>query len=212
MSKANKILYKYTFEKKCFKINQDDLLSAFEQNFIRSGCYHKITRKENELKLENNILDFNYLYKMVTSWNLWYGIGNMNVNITHNLSNESYLVKFSISILRLLIFHILYIIIFCIALITYYTTELFYFFILFNIIAIASYFVNYKRHQRFFNKTIKIGDFYKNQVEESYDWELILKKKTNSEITQIIKGNTLLPNIVIELAKKELKNRNNRNY
>ena len=94
---------------------------------------------------------------------------------------------------------------------TNYTTELFYFFLLFNIIAIASYFFKYIGHQRFFNRTIKIGDFYKDQVYKSYDWESILKEKTNSEIKEIIKGNTHLPDIVIELAKKEMGNRNSRN-
>jgi len=206
-----KIFYKYIFEKECLRIDQDDLLSAFEQNFNRSGCYHKMTRKENRLDLDNNILDFNYLYKMVNPWNLWYGIGDMNICITPNLSNESYLVKFSISILRSLVFHALSIIIFFVILMTNYTTGLFYFFILFNILAIAAYFSKYYRHQRFFNRTIKIGDLYKNQVGKSYDWESILKKKTNSEIEEIIKGNTHLPEIVIELAKKEIGNRNNSN-
>lgn len=199
------------FERECLRIDKDDLLSAFEQNFNRYECYHKITRTENILNLDNDILDFNYLYKMVNPWNLWYGIGDMNISIIPNFSDESYLVKFSISILRSLVFHALTIIIFCIILLTNYSTGLFCIFILFNIGAILSYFSQYIRHRRFFTRTIKIGDFYKNQVSKSYDWELILKEKTNSEIKEIIKGNMHLPDIVIELAKKEMGNRNSRN-
>jgi len=205
------MFYKYTFEKECLRINQDDLLNAFEQNFNRSGCYHKMTRKENSLDLDNYIFDFNYLYKMLTPWNLWYNIGDMNISLTHNSSNESYLVKFSISILRSLVFYTIFNILFYVILKTNYSTELFYFFILFNIVAIASYFFKYIGHQRFFNRTIKFGDFYKNQVKKSYDWELVLKEKTNSEIKEIIKGNTHFPDIVIELAKKEMENRNSKN-
>lgn len=204
-------LYNYVFEKECLEIDQNDLLNAFEQNFRRSECHHKITRKENRIGLGNNILDFNYLYKMVSPWNLWYGIGNMNISISTNLSNESYLIKFSISILRTLIFYAISIIIFGIILMTYYSTGLFYSFILFNIFAIVSYFIKYFRHQRFFYRTIRIGDFYKNQVDKSYDWESILKEKTNSELKEIINGNTHLPDIVIEFAKKEIEIRNNRN-
>ena len=93
---------------------------------------------------------------------------------------------------------------------TYYTIGLFYFFILFNIFAIVSYFTKHIRHKRFFTRTINIGDFYKNQVGKSYDWESILKKKTNSKIEEIINGNTHLPEVVIELAKKEMVNRNSK--
>jgi len=206
-----KIFYKYLFEKECLRIDKEDLLSAFEQNFYRSGCYHKMTRKENGLNLYNDFLDFNYLYKMVSPWNLWNGIGDMKISIIPNLSNESYLIKFSISILRSLVFNALTIIIFCILLITNYSSELFYFFILFTTVAITSYFTKYIRHNRFFSRTIKIGDFYKDQVEKSYDWESILKEKTNSELKEIIKGNTILPDIVIDLAKKEMGHRNSRN-
>lgn len=205
-----KFSYKYKFEKECLEIDKDDLLDAFEHNFQRTECYHKIIRKENGLDLENNILDFNYLYKMVSPWNLWHGIGNMNIRISTNLPNESNWIKFSISILRILFFHAISILVFCILLMTYYSTGLFYFFIFFNIVAIVSYFTKHIRHKRFFNRTVKIGDFYMNQVNKSYDWESILKKKTNSEIEGIIKGNTQLPEIVIELAKKEKVNRNQR--
>lgn len=195
------------FDKERLKINKDDLLSAFEQNFKRSGCYHKITRKENGLELDNDILDFNYSYKMVYPWNLWHGIGEMNIRIISNLSDESYLVKFSISILRSLIFNTLTIILLCIILLTFNTTEIFFYFILFIIFAFASNFSKYLRLQRFFTRTIAIGDFYENQVRKSYDWESILKKKTNSELKEIIKGNKHLPDIVLELAKKEMENR-----
>jgi hypothetical protein len=42
----------------------------------------------------------------------------------------------------------------------------------------------------------------------SYDWEEILKQKTNKELYQIYLGKSHLPKVVSEKAKKELLNRN----
>jgi len=202
------ISYNYSFEKKCLEMDQDDLLNAFIKNFKRTGCYHKIRRTEKSLELDNNILDFNYLYKMVYPWNLWYGNGKMDVIILSDAYDKSFLIKFSISILRILVFYLIANIIFGLILTTNFIKVGLYFFIFYNMFSIALILFKYNGHKRFFNRTIKVGDFYKNQVCKSYDWELILKKKTNPEIIEIINGHTQLPEIVIDLAKNEIKNRN----
>jgi len=202
------ISYKYSFEKECLEMDQDDLLNAFIKNFKRTGCYHKIRRTEKSLELDNNILDFNYLYKMVYPWNLWYGNGKMDVIILSDAYDKSFLIKFSISILRILVFYLIANIIFGLILTTNFIEVGLYFFIFYNMFSIALILFKYNGHKRFFNRTIKVGDFYMNQVCKSYDWELILKKKTNPEIIEIINGHTQLPEIVIDLAKKEIKNRN----
>ncbi len=202
-----KLTYQYKFEKECAEIHEVDLLTAFKNNFRRTKCHHKIIMKENELDLENQIFDFNYLYKMVSPWNIWYGIGTMKISILKNSYDKSYLIRFSISILRYIVFYVIINFIIGVKLMTINHLMLVYFLIFYNIVAITSIVYKYIGQKRFFSKTIRIGDFYMNQVSKSYDWEIILNKKTNSEIIEIIKGHTLLPNIVIELAKKELEKR-----
>jgi hypothetical protein len=202
--------FQYTFRKECLIIDQDQLLTDFEKNFQRTGCYHMIFRDNNNLVLINDIYDFNYLNKLVDPWNLWKGVGKMNIAITPDESGKTNSVQFSISPRRALVLFALLNIVSGIILLYTYSRELLYFFILCNLVSIIGSFVRFLQHKYFFNRTIKIGDFYKYLVIESkgYDWELIFKKKTNSELTDIIQGKTHLPDIVIELAEKELKNRN----
>ncbi len=202
-----RFLNQYIFKKECFGFNQEEILSAFENNFIRTNCYHKIFKYENKLDLINDFFEFNYLYKFISSGNLWQGIGNMNITFLPGKLEGSHIIQFSISIYRQLFFFLILNIIGGIILLSNYSLFILYVFILYNTILIITTLIKYLQHRYFFNKTIKIGDFYKNQVLKSYDWELILKNKTNIEINAIIQGKTHLPDIVIELAKKEMNNR-----
>jgi hypothetical protein len=200
---------KYKFVKECISIDSADVLNNFENNFKRTECYHKIVKENNSLDLNNDYFDYNYSYKLTSPWNLWKGIGNMNILILPNKSENSFLVLFSISIKRQIAFFIMVNIFFCIIISSTFSLGLFYFLMLYNILSIVVNLERYFRHKNFFKRTIKIGDFYKYQVigSKSYDWELILKRKSNSEIMEIIQRRTHLPDLVIELAKKELKNR-----
>lgn len=204
---------KYIFKKETIVVDQNQVLSDFENNFKRTDCHHKIHRDDSKLELCNEFLDNNYLYKLTAPWNLWYGIGKMSITISPSESGKSQLIQFSISIRRSLLSFALLNIVLGIILFFAFSISLLYIFLLFNVFSIVEYFERFIRHKIFFNRTIRIGDFYKYQVLESksYDWELILKNKTNTEIVEIIQGKTHLPDIVIELAKKELMTRNDRN-
>ncbi len=198
------MFYNFIFEKEIPLKNPDVLLDAFEKNFQRTVCYHTIKRKDNRIDLDNNPFDFNYSYKLTSGSNLWHGLGDMYISITPTPLQDLYKVKFSVSLLRVLILQAIFLIVISIILTNASTTYHLYLLFFFIIVTITSYISGYIRIRRFFNDTIKIGDFYRNQVNKSYDWDVVLQNKTNSELKQIIKGKTLLPNIVIELAKKEM--------
>lgn len=59
------------------------------------------------------------------------------------------------------------------------------------------------RHRQMFRKTLQL----KNKMTGDYDWAVILKKKTDTELRKIAAGDTLLPEAVRDLAKKELNRR-----
>lgn len=198
---------KYIFRKECVKYSQDEILSTFEKNFHSTECYHKIFRRGNELDLKNDLFEFNYQYKFVSPVNLWIGVDDMNITVLPGESEGSHLIQFSVSFERQLFLLVFINVILGIILLFVNQIQFFYILILYDSISIIFGVVEFFLHRNFFYKTIKVGDLYKHQVIGSYDWELILKGKTNHEIMEIIQGRTCLPDIVVELATKELNNR-----
>lgn len=200
--------FHFIFKKDCSAIDPEKILNDFEKNFHRTNFYHKISRGDNKLILRNEFFDFNYLH--TNSWILWNVCGEMTITIRPCENEKTYSIYFTVSIRRALGFFALLNIVFGIIVLKTLAVGLLYALLIYNIAAVALYFTNFFRFKHFFTKTIKFGCFYEYLVigNNHYNWELIFKNKSNSELMQIINGRTQLPDIVIQLAKKELKNRN----
>jgi hypothetical protein len=198
----------YSFKKELKEIDKHELLDNFERNFIRTGCHHQIHKNEYNLSLKNEWFDLNYMYKFIYPGHLWSGLGNININIQENKEKESFTVNFSISFLRQFIWFL--IIDICAFSISFYESE-FIIFLIFSILFLTSMFISFFLHRNFFFKTIKVGDFYRHRVLTNYNWEKLLKSKTDNELSDIINGNSFLPEIAKELAIKELNKRKEKN-
>ena len=196
--------FKIVFKREIKDTANNTILANFKHNFERTYCDFTKIVEDKELVIENRFLRL----KRDMNSNLWVGIGSANVLIEETQQKNRAKVIYTFDFTRLSIAHLFYLtLLFGIYLWVGNDTDLqqiilIGIYISFSI-SILQHLVMYFRHRSIFLQTIKYGtgdDGY-------YDWEAILKKKTNDELKKIVNGNTQLPSGVAKLAKMELDKR-----
>jgi len=190
--------FKISFKEKVNNIPNKTILENFKENLDGTYCDYLEINNDKELIVKN---DF-FRWKPDWNFNLWVGIGNAKITIEENEMQSYSPIKYSIDFSRLTITYILTIILFSVVLPIYGYFELLFIMIL-VLIAIIMHGITFFRHWSFFKQTIKHGINYLG----NYDWESIIKNKTEIELVEIKNGNRQLPKSVIRLAELELEKR-----
>lgn len=180
------------------------ILIKFKENFERTYCDFTKINGDNELIIKNSFIRL----KRDMNFNLWIGIGKASVTLEETKQNNLVNVKYTLDFTRLTIAALVYL---TLLLGFYFMTEndknlqpiIVTLMCVLISVGIFNYLVMYFRHKSIFLKTIKNG----SDGNGYYDWETILKKKTNDELKKIVSGNTQLPSGVEKLAKMELDKR-----
>ena len=202
--------FTYKFTKEVSGTDKDKLLEDFKQNFIETDCYYKIIKKENSLVFKNKF-EGDYTFSLTSPWNMWYFISKLELNIHEIKQNTKYSIVLSISVFAAVLLSVLFIAIASIGYAFFFNHSPVYFTLILTFLFTTRFLLWYYRHKRFFFRTIDIGNFRNHKTKTSYDWDTILKEKSDTELADIIKGKTSLPDLVIELAKKEKAARENSN-
>ena len=200
--------FTYKFTKEVSGIDKDKLMEDFKQNFIETDFYYKIIKKENSLVFKNRF-EGDYTFSLTYPWNMWYLITKFELNIRETMQTNKFSIELSISIFISVLLSVLFITIASVGYALFFHHSPVYFTLILAFVFTARFLLWYYRHKRFFLRTIEIGNFRNHQTMASYDWDKILKQKSDSELIDIIKGKTSLPDLVIELAKKEKEKREN---
>jgi hypothetical protein len=193
--------FKITFKEEITGTPNKTVLENFKANFSNTFYDHIAINEDKELFVKND----SFRYKPGEVWNLWLGIRNARVTINENADNKKKTVEYSFDFTRLIFLDIFLIILFpiqfkimgllnhqtYIALIIYLDL----FFVLVPFILVL-------RHRWIFKRTLKFGavDYYNG----NYDWDTIIKEKTDLELHEIINGQRQLPRTVVGQAKTEL--------
>lgn len=195
--------FKISFREEISEIPNKAVLESFKANFSNTFCDKILINGDKELVVIND----SSRWRPDMNWNLWAGIKNAKVTIDENPDTKKRTVEYSIdltpyiykSIFIFLTITFLFKIsgfwgnLSSLSLIIYAAAVL-----------ITVFFVNILRHRSIFKRTLKFGAF--NQL-GNYDWDTILKNKTDLELQEIINGQRILPEPVVELAKTEFEKR-----
>lgn len=175
------------------------VLKNFWLSFKDSYCDKMFYRRKNEITIDNYFIrikpDFNF--------NLWAGIGNARLRIKEK--DGLRLVEYTIDFTRLVISYLVFILLAQFVSImgsgdilfsVYSTSPL----LIFGLIIHA---ISFLRHWSLFKRTLKYGSAFVG----NYDWEAILRNKTNNELLEMKNGTRQLPDAVIRLVELEIEKR-----
>ena len=194
--------FKISFKKEIKKIPNRNILEDFRNNFIKSYCDHIKIYDDKELIVKNEFIR----WKPDWNLNLWVGIGEARIRINESEKNKNKVVKYSIDFTRLTFAYIFTLVFF--ALIFSQSgiwdfNSLKYLLIAVGTIALLMHIITFLRHWSIFNRTIKYGTDYLG----NYDWNSIIRSKTDLELLEIKNGQRQLPKTVIRLVELEIENR-----
>ena len=192
----------YKFNIKVVKDPNRDYLMDFKHRFDYSNC--------DRLKVINRrtIVIHNDFIRIKINWNIWHGIGHAKLYILemendHILSID-YSLDYTYFVWGVFIGLVIIFIFFGLYMMEFNELMDLLFPILFMLIALPlNLLIVFLRHRSLFRNTALYGyDMLGN-----YDWNSILKQKTEDELVNIVQGKRVLPKQVEELAKKELERR-----
>lgn len=193
--------FEISFSAEVLNISNKTILENFKVNFKNSYCDHIEIIRENELIVENDLIRL----KPDLNWNLWVGIRKAHILIIEKREAQK-TIKYRIDFSRTTIVYIFIFITFCLILFYWGVTDLDSYKYLLIMIGTGfglQFIITYLRHWSIFKRTIK----HETEYLGSYDWDNIIKNKSDLEIEKIINGQSQLPKSVIKLAKLELENR-----
>lgn len=191
--------FKITFRQELDDTPNNTVLKNFWLSFKDSYCDKMFYRRKNEITIDNYFIrikpDFNF--------NLWAGIGNARLRIKEK--DGLRLVEYTIDFTRLVISYLVFILLAQFVSImgsgdilfsVYSTSPL----LIFGLIIHA---ISFLRHWSLFKRTLKYGSAFVG----NYDWEAILRNKTNNELLEMKNGTRQLPDAVIRLVELEIEKR-----
>ncbi len=197
--------FKISFIEEITGTSNKTILENFKTNFSDTFCGNISIISDKEIVIKNS----HFRWKPDTNWNLWIGIKEASVTISEDTDKKRKTIKYSIDFTSYIFNSLIIIIIFPLfnkitgllnnLLVKYFTI----FWIAYFIIM---FFVSVLRHRSIFKRTLKFGVV--NNSLGNYDWNIIIKNKTDLELQKIISGRKRLPTTVVELAKTELERRN----
>lgn len=191
--------FKISFRQELDDTPNNTVLKNFWLNFKDSYCDEMFYKRKNEIIIENDFFrtkpDFNF--------NLWVGIGNAKLSIKEK--DGLRFVEYTIDFTRLAISYLVFILFALFVSImgsgdilfsVYSTSSL----LIFGLIIHA---ISFLRHWSLFKRTLKYGSAFLG----NYDWEAILKNKTDNELLEMKNGTGQLPEVVIRLIEVEIESR-----
>ncbi|RLD52362.1 MAG: hypothetical protein DRI94_03380 [Bacteroidetes bacterium] len=194
----------FTFHKTVKDKQSSEIIKNFQANFGSTNCDNIRRFGDNQLIVENNF------FRLKSNQNLWVGIDKASLTIKDTINQNEKKIHYKINFTKFLLISfgsILLFFLFFIGDFTDSTTRpplILYIFV--PVVLLINFIILLIRHYSLFIRTIKRGSIYLG----GYDWEKILKNKTDNELKVIIAGESHLSKSVGELAKKELDKRNNK--
>ena len=208
-----KLPFKILFREEIIGTQNKTIIENFKANFKKTFCDHILINADKELVIKNNFIR----WKPDSFWNFWDGIRNARVTIIENSDKKKKTIEYSIDYTYWIVRNIFIIIIIMflfkiIGLFTFLSTisdllvtQSLKFVIIFSgLLLVIMFFISVLRHRSLFKRTIKFG--VTNDL-GNYDWDTIIKEKTDLELEEIIRKQRGLPERVVELAKTELERR-----
>ncbi|MCT4640145.1 MAG: hypothetical protein N4A72_20785 [Bacteroidales bacterium] len=200
-------IFKISFKGETEELSNKKVLENFKENLTETYCDHIIIKSDNELIVRNDF--FRFLSRRTN--NIWSNVKEAKVIICDDKVLKKRVVVYSIDFTRLITSLVLAHTIIISALLIILDSESYIIIaflpLLMLIVSSVSFFITLLEHRSVFRRTLKYGTDYTG----NYDWETIIKNKSDRELKDIITGRKHLPVAVRKLAESEMKNRGKRN-
>lgn len=195
----------FSIRRKISGISTEALLTRFKTNFEHSNC--------DSVKIigDNRLIVRNYwpFIKYDLNYNIWIGIAKASVSIVDDTEGQHKNVQYTVNYTKGVVGDIVIsAVLIAISISVKEAFGEFIYFVSFIIfIFVLDNLTSYYRHKSFFIRTL-----YNKNTDDlgKYDWDKILRNKSDLELKEIIFGKTHLPISVAKLAKQELDRRENK--